>query len=138
MKDSRHAAQAGLTLIEVIVAIAVLGFSLPAIMRLVAAADTMRGRSNQIAGATLLVRNEVERLRRIALLQEPLNDTSYTQTRDGLELRVERRVLGDDGFGGYGYFDPFETELKTTEIYIGVYTGEERLISYRLLQGYER
>lgn len=136
MKDSKGTAQSGLTLIEVIVAIALLGFSLPAIMRLVASADTMRGRGNQIASATLLVRNEVERLRRIALRKEPFNDTSYTYVRDGLEMRLERRVISDDGFG-YGYFDPFETELKTRQIHVAVYLGDERLASYRLLQGYD-
>ncbi|MBD3242770.1 MAG: prepilin-type N-terminal cleavage/methylation domain-containing protein [Chitinivibrionales bacterium] len=122
--------QRGLTLIEVVVAIAILGFSLPAIMRLVASADTMRGRANQVTAAAQLARNEVERLRTTARRSESLNDTSYTHARDGLELRLERRIVGDD-------FNPFEEELATREIQIDVFVDEQRLTSHRLLQGYD-
>lgn len=124
-----------MTVVEVTVAVFILGVTAALLMQLVATAEAIRGRAVRVGAATALVRNETERLRHMTLLSEPIHDTEYVQTHGGIPLRLERRVVRDD-FGIY----QAEDELITADIVVRVYVGEgdTAVTTFRFLQGYER
>jgi prepilin-type N-terminal cleavage/methylation domain-containing protein len=122
----------GLTLVEVLVAVFILGLSSSVVMRLVRDADVFRGRSYQVATAARLAENEAERVRQIARMRYVLEDSLYNETVDRLELEVRRSVLREDT-----YDELLDTlAAATVQIDVRVPGREKNLVSMRLIQGY--
>ena len=124
-----------MTVVEVTVAVFILGVIATLLTHMVATAEAIRGRALRVGAATALVRNETERLRHLTLLGEPIHDTEYVVVRERLPLRLKRSVVRDD-FASFGEME----KLTTRNVRIDVYVGESdtAVTRFRFLQGYER
>ena len=142
MKSSlNHSARcAGMTVVEVTVAMLILGLSSATILRFVAAVDRVRGRAVQVAAATRAAQNEAEQVRRTAAMLLPVNDTVYTDQNEGLEVEVRRTVIRHDEDEMPAALSGVADTLGTTTVQIEVLTAlqDSALVRFRMLQGYEK
>lgn len=132
MNASRRHAQQGLTILEVMLAMAIFAACVVGIQRVMTAGDRVRGRGIQVAAATQMASNEIQRVRATAARLEVIHDTTYAQVHDGVFLELHRRVLN---------VDPWvrEQSFESVEIQLDVYNNnDERVVALRMLQGYDR
>jgi prepilin-type N-terminal cleavage/methylation domain-containing protein len=122
----------GMTLVEVLVAMFILGVSSSMLFQLLTSGGLIRGRGYQVAAATRLAQNEAQIVRRIAASKAWLSDTSYDEVSDALALQVKRTVLRSEDV------DPLAGNLVTETVRIEVFPKdrEKPLATFMLLQGY--
>jgi Tfp pilus assembly protein PilV len=128
--SDRHAA--AFTIVEVLVAAVILAVSVTAAMQLIQSSDKVRARAEHLTVAAQLCANESERIRVAATYYDEIEDSSYTQVRNGATYTVRRRIINDT----------LETidDYATREIHISVSMQSDtaELKGFRLLQGYYR
>jgi type II secretory pathway pseudopilin PulG len=86
----------GMTILEALIAILILGFTTSAVVSLVVTGDSIAGRRSGLSYATIIAKNEAERLRNCdASLAFP-GDTTYSDTINGAEYDVTRSCVPRD------------------------------------------
>lgn len=124
----------GMTLVEVVTAIFILSVSVTFLFRFIGSGDMLRGRGYRVSVATRVAQNETERLRVIAARREPIQDTSYVDHSDGLELEVVRSVVRENDFQ-LRAIDSLGTE--TVHVAVVADDGRDTLVTFRFAQGYD-
>jgi prepilin-type N-terminal cleavage/methylation domain-containing protein len=128
--SSSHGAR-GMTILEVLVALLILGFTTTAVVHLVVTGDRIAGRRSAVSYATVLAKNEAENLRTFE--RSPLlpNDTAYSDTVNGIEFDVVRTRVkaGLTAPDSVLYYQEFMLTVKRK-------TGIPLALSFRLLQGF--
>jgi Tfp pilus assembly protein PilV len=130
-------ADAGMTVIETLVAIVILGLTTTAAVSLVAAGDRMAGRRSSLSYATIIGKNEAERLRMYETSPVVPGDTAYSAVVNGIEFDVSRtrvrvrsdsiqRAVSRDSAVTYG---EYAVSVKRK-------SGLPLSVSFRLLQGF--
>jgi Tfp pilus assembly protein PilV len=120
-----------MTVLETLVAVLILGLTTTAVVSLLAVGDRIAGRRSGLSQATLLAKNEAERLRIYETSRLLPGDTLYSAIVNGIGYDVSRmRVHGDslprDSVIMYG---EYEVSVKRK-------TGMALAVSFRLLQGF--
>jgi Tfp pilus assembly protein PilV len=129
--------QSGTTILEALVAILILGLTTSAVVGLVVTGDKMAGRRSGLSYATLIGKNEAEKLRTYETAFVLPGDTEYSAVVNGIEFSVSRtriydslaraqRALGRDSVITYG-----EYAISVKRKY-----GAPTAVSFRLLQGF--
>lgn len=123
--------RSGMTILEVLVAMLIVGIVITTMVNLIATGDRMAGRRHSLAGATLVAKNEAERLRAYEKSLVLPKDTAYTETYNGMDYDISRTWIKND------------TLLVTSpvlhrEYRITVAAKNNRSVSltFRVLQGY--
>lgn len=121
----------GLTLVEVILAMVVLGIVSVMLLRFLSFGETVRGRGLRIDAASVLARNEAERVKAQAANCVAVEDTFYETSGYDLYFWVSREtVTGDD------YWEEEDTTaIQEVAIKVGMLDNPEHLVEFRLLQG---
>ncbi len=123
----------GMTIVEVMLAVFLLGLSAGVVLQLVRDADLVRGRSYQISVGAQLAESEAERVRQIARMGCVLEDSTYLASADNLQLEVRRTVLREET-----YERLLDTLANTTvQVDVAVPGRDTALVSVRLIQGYQ-
>jgi hypothetical protein len=95
-KPARLRQQSGTTILEALVASLILGLTTSAVVSLVVTGDKMAGRRTGLSYATLIGKNEVEKLRTYETAAVLPGDTAYSAVVNGIEFAVSRtRIHGD-------------------------------------------
>jgi Tfp pilus assembly protein PilV len=123
--------QSGMTVLEALVAVVILGLTTTAVVSLLAVGDRIALRRSGLSQSTLLAKNEAERLRIFETSHLLPGDTLYSEVVNGIGYDVSRtRVQGDslprDSVVMYG---EYEVSVKRK-------TGPALAVSFRLLQGF--
>lgn len=122
-----------MTVIETLVAMLILGLTTTAVVSLVVTGDGIAGRRSGLSYATIIAKNEAEKLRTYETSPVLPGDTAYSSFINGIGFDVSRvRVPGDS------------ISLKSDSVVMyGEYTisvkrksGPPTAVSFRLLQGF--
>jgi Tfp pilus assembly protein PilV len=125
--------ESGMTVLETLIAVLVLGLTTSAIVSCIVTGDRIAGRRSGLSLATLLAKNEVEKLHSFETALILPNDTSFSSNVNGIEFDVSRtriKVRRD-------------TVVTDSTVYYGEYAISVKrknvpaqAVSIRLLQGY--
>jgi Tfp pilus assembly protein PilV len=83
----------GMTIVEAMVAMVILSFTMAAVVHLIVTGDRISGRRSGLSYATILAQSEAERLRSYEKSLVLPNDTLYTQTTNGIAFTVSRKRI---------------------------------------------
>jgi type II secretory pathway pseudopilin PulG len=121
----------GMTLLEALIAICILGFTTSAVVGLVVTGDKIAGRRTGVSYAAIIAANEAERLKNFQTSLVLPSDTAYSDTVNGLTYDVTRtRIRGDSLLSdSVVLFQEFAVSVKRTP-------GPGPVVTLRLLQGY--
>jgi Tfp pilus assembly protein PilV len=121
----------GFTIVEVMVAVVVLGAAIIGVMAMLRTGDRIKAHQTQLAMAAGLAQNEAERIKYIAKNAINIPDTTYEQTINGLTFSVLRTVIKSDTIE-----DGLASKAQEIEIAIIFNGGMDTLSKFRLIQGY--
>lgn len=131
MQNTTHVAgPAGMTIIEALIAVLILGFTTSAIVHLLVTGDRISGRRSVISYATILAQNEAERLRSHEKSLVLPNDTLFDEPMNGIMFEVSRVRIQDKT----AQIDTLP--YREYAITVKRQTGPPIGVSFRLLQGY--
>jgi hypothetical protein len=122
----------GMTILEAIIALCILGFTTAAVFSLVVTGDRIAGRRTGVSYASIIAANEAERLKNFQTSPVLPNDTAYSDTVNGLTYEVTRTRIHRDLL-------PADTVVLYQEFAVSVkrtIPGPGPLVTLRLLQGY--
>jgi hypothetical protein len=140
IRRGRHAdADAGTTILESLVAVLILGLTTTAVVSLVVTGDRMAGRRTGLSYATLIGKNEAEKLRTYETSPVLPGDTAYSAVVNGVEFDVSRtRVKGGSPAHPVTLASPLDSVVMYGEYSISVKrkSGLPLAVSFRLLQGF--
>ncbi|MBD3344591.1 MAG: hypothetical protein GF401_05975 [Chitinivibrionales bacterium] len=123
----------GLTFAEAMIAAAILGLAVTAIMGVLVTADRIRGRRDRVASTAFVVSNEAERIRKTAARWDSLNDTVYEAMVNNMTFEVNRKVIP---------VDPLIIQkppyAKDIEITVRRIHEQENTKVFRMIQGYSK
>jgi Tfp pilus assembly protein PilV len=127
----RHAA-AGSTLVDVLLAMVIVGFICTALMEPLVTSTKLNGRSRHLAAASLIAGNDAEKIRAEALVSPLLlADTSYTVRMDRSTYRLQRTIIENDQESN-AYAVGLNQEI---EIKVFAPGFDSALVVFRTLQG---
>jgi Tfp pilus assembly protein PilV len=123
--------RSGMTILEAMIALFILGFTMTAVIGLVVTGDKIAGRRTGVSYATLIAANEAERLKNFQTSPVLPNDTAYSDTVNGLTYAVTRMRIRRDPL-------PADTIVLYQEFTVSVHRtpGPGPSVTLRLLQGY--
>ncbi|MDD5675015.1 MAG: prepilin-type N-terminal cleavage/methylation domain-containing protein [Chitinivibrionales bacterium] len=126
MKNNR-----GLTIVEVLVAVLVLGAATMGAMAMLRTGDRIKVRQEKLSTAALLAQNDAERIKNLAVNSIVVSDTEYEQTINGLTYSIVRSVVEPESLTE-------NSSGKTSEAQISITPSgsEDTLARFRLIQGY--
>jgi Tfp pilus assembly protein PilV len=131
----RRRCETGMTVLESLIAVLILGATTSAVVSLVVSGDRIAGRRAGLSAATMLAKNEVERLRVFETSAVLPNDTEYSDVVNGIAYEVSRtRVKGSP----LQRAAPGDSVVSFGEYAVSVKrkSGPSQEVSFRLLQGY--
>lgn len=119
----------GMTLLEVLIALFILGVTTSAIVGVIVSGDRIAGRRTSLSYATTIAKNEVERIRSAQTALVLLADTQYSDTVNGIEFEVSRINIPNDSLLA-------DTVSLCREYTVSVtrQPGPEVSVTFRLLQ----
>lgn len=88
-----RSSNAGMTVLEVVIALTVLALALTGIMSGVVNGDKARGKRLRVSYATMLAESEIERIRAAASVADSMADTTYAATVEHLSFEVQRTIV---------------------------------------------
>lgn len=120
-----------MTLVEVLIALLILGFTTAGVMRLIVTGDRIGGRRAALSYATICAKNEVERLKASETSLVLPKDTAYSDTVNGIEYDVSRVriVSGPPRPDSIVVYQEYVISVKRKQ-------GAPVAVSFRILQGY--
>ncbi len=121
----------GLTLVEVILAMVVLGIISVMLLRFLDFGESVRGRGLRVDAASVLARNEAERVKVQAGNCVAVEDTFYETSGYGLFFWVSRETVTGDNY----WEEEDTTAIQEIGIKVGLLDNPEHLVEIRLLQG---
>jgi type II secretory pathway pseudopilin PulG len=118
-----------MTLLEVLIALFILGVTTSAIVGVIVSGDRIAGRRTSLSYATTIAKNEVERIRSAQTALVLLADTQYSDTVNGIEFEVSRINIPNDSLLA-------DTVSLCREYTVSVtrQPGPEVSVTFRLLQ----
>lgn len=124
--------RAGMTIIEVMVAVVVLTTTTMFISQFLVSGDRIYGRSAHIERATRLARNEAELLKANAPIRSELEDSIYEVTVGERMYAVERKIIENESHDSlFQGFPVQEIEIRVkNDLY-----DEQAIVEFRFLQG---
>jgi prepilin-type N-terminal cleavage/methylation domain-containing protein len=123
----------GFTVLEVVVALFILGFISAAILRGLLAADRIHARASVVMDATLIAENDIERIRKRAVFSEAVLDCTWEEMTGKRTYEVVRKNIESDSI----ISDNGESQLQEIEITIKEASKPDaKPLSFRFLQGY--
>ena len=90
---SNGAETGGFTVLEVLVAMFIMGCVSAALLSALASADRIHGRAVTVMNSMIIAENEIEGVRKKAAFNEAVQDCTYITTGAGREFEVNRHVL---------------------------------------------
>jgi prepilin-type N-terminal cleavage/methylation domain-containing protein len=84
--------QNGMTLLEIVIAVAILAFASASSLYIIMVIDKSRNKALETERASLCASNEAERLRSRSGENFPAGDTSYIETIDKMNFVIERSI----------------------------------------------
>jgi len=127
-----HGDKSGYTILEVIVAIVILGFASTALFQALTNGDRIRARSINVQNVSVIVANETERIKNETFRNGTVTDSSYKFEINNRSYDVNRKVIepvpGDS-------VNPCPVELELT---VKECNSEAVLFRFRMLQGCSR
>jgi type II secretory pathway pseudopilin PulG len=123
--------RSGMTILEALIALCILGFTTSAVVGLVVTGDRIAGRRTGVSYAVIIAANEAERLKNFQTSPVLPNDTAYSDTVNGLTYDVTRTRIHRDSLPADSiiWYQEFAVSVKRTP-------GPGPLVTLRLLQGY--
>jgi hypothetical protein len=120
-----------MTVLETLIAVIILGLTTTAVVSLLAVGDRMAGRRSGLSQATLLAKNEAEKLRIFERSHLLPGDTLYSAIVNGIGYDVSRTQVRPDSL-------PRDSALMYREYEVSVTrkSGPALALSFRLLQGF--
>lgn len=120
----------GFTIMEVMVAVVIFSIVLTAVLRLMSMGDTINGRRLWLSHATMLAANQAEKIRESENSLEIMGDTSYEESIDGKDFRIDRKRVGEP-------VDKLADTASCREymIFVRRTADTAALVGLRLLQG---
>jgi hypothetical protein len=131
--------QSGMTVVETLVAMLILGFTTTAVVSLVVTGDRIAGKRAGASYATIIGKNEAEKLRTYETSPLLPGDTSYSAIINGIEFDVSRmRIFGDSISAGTTRPVNGDSVIMYGEYAISITrkSGLPLSVSFRLLQGF--
>jgi type II secretory pathway pseudopilin PulG len=127
LRDSRS----GMTILEALIALCILGFTTSAVVGLVVTGDRIAGRRTGVSYAVIIAANEAERLKNFQTSPILPSDTAYSDTVNGLTYDITRTRIHRDSLPAdlIIWYQEFAVSVKRTP-------GPGPLVTLRLLQGY--
>ncbi len=123
----------GLTILEVVMAIAIFTIMSTIIMKFLGSADRLYGKSLAMKNATTLAQNEAELLKAQGPLLETLEDNEYEKSIGKRSFIITRKVFEPDSLDSLiKDYSLSEIELKVSD----ALRPEKPLVTFMLLQGY--
>jgi hypothetical protein len=121
----------GVTILEALIAMVILGFTTSAVIGLVVTGDRIAGRRTGVSYAAIIAANETERLKNFQTSLVPPNDTAFSDTVNGLTYEVTRTRIRRDSL-------PADSVILYQEFAVSVHRtpGPGPSVTLRLLQGY--
>ncbi len=129
MKHARY--QDGMTILEALIAILILGITTTAITSLIVTGDRIAGRRTTIYTATTLAKSEIERLRAYEKSLVLPKDTLYDEVVNGVEYEVKRNWIPNDTISMNSTVLHREYSVSVTRK-----INQSVSVSFRTLQGY--
>jgi Tfp pilus assembly protein PilV len=121
----------GMTIVEAMVAMVILSFTMAAVVHLIVTGDRISGRRSGLSYATILAQSEAERLRSYEKSLVLPNDTLYTQTTNGIGFTVSRkRIQNTTGIIDTLSYREYAVVVKRIGGIVPL------TLSFRLLQGF--
>jgi type II secretory pathway pseudopilin PulG len=126
-----RSARSGMTILEALIALCILGFTTSAVVGLVVTGDRIAGRRTGVSYAVIIAANEAERLKNFQTSPILPNDTTYSDTVNGLAYEVTRTRIRRDPL-------PADSVIVYQEFSVSVRRtlGPGPSVTLRLLQGY--
>jgi hypothetical protein len=123
--------RSGLTILEALIALCILGFTMAAVVGLVVTGDKIAGRRTGVSYAVIIAANEAERLKNFQTSPVLPNDTVYSDTVNGITYDVTRTRIHRDSLPADSviWYQEFAVSVKRTP-------GPGPAVTLRLLQGY--
>jgi type II secretory pathway pseudopilin PulG len=120
-----------MTILESLIAMLILGITTTAVTNLIVTGDRIAGRRNAVSCATIIAKNEAERLRAYEKSLVLPKDTSYTEILNSIEFDVTRTWIKNDTV-------LVNSAVMHREYAITVTRKINRSVSltFRMLQGY--
>jgi hypothetical protein len=128
-----------MTVIETLVAMLILGLTTTAVVSLVVTGDGIAGRRSGLSYATIIAKNEAEKLRTYETSPVLPGDTAYSAFVNGIGFDVSRvRIPGDSISRGAPRPLMSDSVVMYGEYAISVKrkSGPPTAVSFRLLQGF--
>ncbi|HUI91693.1 MAG TPA: hypothetical protein VLX68_05525 [Chitinivibrionales bacterium] len=121
----------GMTVIESLIAVLILGFTTTAVIGLIVTGDKIAGRRTNVACASIIAANEMERLKTFERSPVLPGDTVYSDTVNGLTFAVTRTRIRRDSL-------PADSVVVYQEFAVSVRRAPEQgpSVTFRLLQGF--
>ncbi|MDO5575511.1 MAG: prepilin-type N-terminal cleavage/methylation domain-containing protein [Fibrobacter sp.] len=126
----------GFTIMEVLAAVFIFSCISLAVLKAIGSADRIRSRSSTVINARVLAENEFTRIAHTASRQETINDSNYTETINGREFDIQRKILitGEQIFGSIP--ENNQTSLCEIELTVTPKNDEQNPLRFRMIQGY--
>jgi prepilin-type N-terminal cleavage/methylation domain-containing protein len=124
--------KSGYTVLEVIVAIVILGFASAALFQALTNGDKLRARSITMQNVSVIVANETERIKNETFRNGTITDSSYKFEINGRSYDVNRKVI-EPVLGDTVNPCPVELELAVKEC-----NSAAVPFRFRMLQGCSR
>lgn len=121
--------QKGFTLLEVLIALFLLGLTITGLFQLLTTTDRAQARQKIIAYGTLLASNEAERIRVVGDCELPLHDTLYAEQINNIEFIIQTNIIKS------AIFDTATTLPVELEIKVSRKTDSRAITMVRVLQG---
>lgn len=120
----------GFTIMEVMVAVVIFSIVLIGVLRLMSMGDKINGRRLWLSHATILAANQAEKIRQQENSIEIMGDTSYEESVDGQNFKIDRKRLNQpaDKFSDTASYLEFMISVRRT-------IDTAALAGFRLLQG---
>jgi type II secretory pathway pseudopilin PulG len=123
---------AGMTIVEVLIALFILSAITSAVVSLIVTGDRIAGRRTGVSYATTIAKNEAERIRSSESASVLPGDTVYSDTVNGIEFEVSRTLIGGN------VPPPRDSVILYQEYAVSVKRklGSGLGFTFRMLQGY--
>lgn len=121
----------GMTLLEVLIGMFILGVTTLSIVGVVVTGDRIAGRRTGLSYASTLAKNEVEKLRSAQSALVIPGDTLYSETVNGIDFEVARQNVPNDSL----LKDTFNICREYT-VSVKRKPGTGLLVTFHFLQGY--
>ena len=123
---------AGFTILEVLIALLIFGFTFTSIMMLILNGDKLNGRRAAISAGTMLAMNQVEKIKELPQSATILGDTSYEEKMNNIPFIVQRTRISPTEINkdsAIGYLE-FTVTVKAK-------SGMYQPLCFHLLQGFQ-